>query len=59
MADDTLSIAESGYYARHLCMPRFGVEGQLALRRSSVLVVGAGGLGSPVTLRPTVWSPAW
>ncbi|PNT76436.1 hypothetical protein BRADI_1g48130v3 [Brachypodium distachyon] len=37
-------------YSRHLLLPDFGVEGQRKLSRSSVLVVGAGGLGSPVAL---------
>uniref|UniRef100_A0A453QUW3 Molybdenum cofactor synthesis 3 n=1 Tax=Aegilops tauschii subsp. strangulata TaxID=200361 RepID=A0A453QUW3_AEGTS len=37
-------------YSRHLLLPDFGVEGQRKLSRSSILVVGAGGLGSPVAL---------
>ena len=37
-------------YGRHLTLPEVGVEGQLRLRRGSVLVVGAGGLGSPAAL---------
>ncbi len=37
-------------YRRHLALPEVGVAGQLRLRRASVLVVGAGGLGSPVAL---------
>lgn len=37
-------------YARHLMLPGFGVEGQERLLRSHALVVGAGGLGSPVAL---------
>ena len=35
-------------YARHVMMPEVGHEGQAALIRSRVLVVGAGGLGAPV-----------
>ncbi len=35
-------------YARHLALPEVGEEGQLRLSRAKVLVVGAGGLGSPV-----------
>ncbi|CAN6242035.1 unnamed protein product [Urochloa humidicola] len=37
-------------YRRHLFLPEFGVQGQWRLSRSSVLVVGAGGLGSPVAM---------
>jgi adenylyltransferase/sulfurtransferase len=37
-------------YARQLVIPEIGVEGQKRLRSSRVLVVGAGGLGSPAAL---------
>lgn len=37
-------------YSRHLLLPSFGVQGQSNLLKSSVLVVGAGGLGSPALL---------
>ena len=37
-------------YARHLSLPDFGLEGQRRLKAASVLVVGAGGLGSPLLL---------
>ena len=37
-------------YARHLVLPEVGPEGQLALQEASVLVIGAGGLGSPALL---------
>jgi molybdopterin/thiamine biosynthesis adenylyltransferase len=37
-------------YSRHILLPEFGVEGQEKLLRSHVLVVGAGGLGSPAAL---------
>jgi adenylyltransferase/sulfurtransferase len=37
-------------YGRHLTLPEVGEAGQLRLRSSSALVVGAGGLGSPVGL---------
>ena len=37
-------------YARHIILPEVGGEGQAKLLRSSVLVVGAGGLGSPLLL---------
>jgi len=45
-----LSPTEIQRYARHLTLPDIGMDGQLALRAASVLVVGAGGLGAPVTL---------
>ncbi len=37
-------------YARHLVMPRVGPGGQQALLQASILLVGAGGLGSPAAL---------
>jgi sulfur-carrier protein adenylyltransferase/sulfurtransferase len=37
-------------YSRHLLIPEVGVEGQLKLLHSRVLLVGAGGLGSPAGL---------
>lgn len=37
-------------YSRHLVLPEVGAEGQARLAASKVLVVGAGGLGSPVAL---------
>ena len=37
-------------YARHFSLPGFGAEGQAALGKSSVLCIGAGGLGSPAAL---------
>ncbi|KAL9441669.1 hypothetical protein AB3S75_020213 [Citrus x aurantiifolia] len=37
-------------YSRHLLLPSFGVEGQSNLLKSSILVIGAGGLGSPALL---------
>lgn len=43
-----LTDAERMRYARQLTMPEIGVEGQLRLAHARVLVVGAGGLGSPV-----------
>ena len=37
-------------YSRHLILPDVGVEGQQKLKTSSVLLVGAGGLGSPLAM---------
>ena len=39
---------EVSRYSRQLIMPEIGVEGQLKLKTSSVLIVGAGGLGCPI-----------
>ncbi|QDZ12349.1 HesA/MoeB/ThiF family protein [Devosia ginsengisoli] len=48
MASDLLSPDETNRYARHLVLKGMGGAGQQALKRAKVLVVGAGGLGSPV-----------
>ena len=45
-----LDSSELSRYARHLSLPEIGKEGQLRLKGASVLVVGAGGLGSPLAL---------
>ena len=37
-------------YSRHLIMPEVAMEGQLKLKKARVLCIGAGGLGSPLTL---------
>lgn len=37
-------------YSRHILLPQVGEGGQLRLKRSRVLLIGAGGLGSPVAL---------
>ena len=37
-------------YSRQIMLPKFDVEGQLALKNSCVLIIGLGGLGSPVSL---------
>src|SRR5207237_7037881 len=37
-------------YARHIILPQIGGEGQRKLIDSTVLVIGAGGLGSPVAM---------
>ncbi len=45
-----LEPAELTRYARHLSLPEVGLEGQQRLKGARVLVVGAGGLGSPLAL---------
>ena len=45
-----LSQEEILRYSRHLIMPEVAMEGQLKLKQASVLLVGAGGLGSPLAL---------
>lgn len=49
-AGDQLSADAIYRYSRHLILPSFGVEAQARLLKSSVLVIGAGGLGSPALL---------
>src|SRR5258706_5887224 len=45
-----LSREEILRYSRHLLIPEVGLEGQRKLKNSSALVIGTGGLGSPVSL---------
>jgi len=49
-APDTLDRDDLRRYSRHLLLPEVGVAGQKQLRRSKVLLVGAGGLGAPTAL---------
>jgi sulfur-carrier protein adenylyltransferase/sulfurtransferase len=46
----SLTPDEALRYARHLALPEVGEEGQRRLKGSSVLVIGLGGLGSPLAL---------
>lgn len=46
----TLSAAERSRYQRHLTLPEVGLAGQEKLKAARVLVMGAGGLGSPSAL---------
>ena len=47
---NSLSNEEIRRYSRHLIMPEVGMNGQRKLKTSSVLMIGAGGLGSPAGL---------
>jgi sulfur-carrier protein adenylyltransferase/sulfurtransferase len=47
---DELSVDEVKRYSRHLIIPDVGMSGQKRLKNAKVLVVGAGGLGSPALL---------
>ncbi len=46
----TLSPEKRARYSRHLLIPEIGEEGQLKLLDSRILLIGAGGLGSPASL---------
>jgi molybdopterin/thiamine biosynthesis adenylyltransferase/rhodanese-related sulfurtransferase len=48
--DATLTPDQRSRYSRHLLIPEVGVEGQTKLLDSRVLMIGAGGLGSPASL---------
>src|SRR5208283_4901863 len=50
MANVELSGEEIRRYGRHLIMPEVGMDGQKKLKAASVLLIGAGGLGSPLGL---------
>ena len=47
---DELTVDEVRRYSRHLIIPDVGMTGQKRLKNAKVLVVGAGGLGSPALL---------
>ncbi|MFM8562496.1 MAG: molybdopterin-synthase adenylyltransferase MoeB [Acidimicrobiia bacterium] len=49
-APAALNAEQSNRYKRHLLLPEVGVEGQAKLLGSKVLLLGAGGLGSPAAL---------
>ncbi|HEY0067348.1 MAG TPA: molybdopterin-synthase adenylyltransferase MoeB [Flavisolibacter sp.] len=48
--DIKFSSEELGRYNRHIIIPDFGLEAQKKLKAAKVLVIGSGGLGSPVLL---------
>jgi sulfur-carrier protein adenylyltransferase/sulfurtransferase len=47
---ETLTNDEMKRYSRHIIMPEVSVEGQRRLKAASVLLIGTGGLGSPLAL---------
>lgn len=49
-SDVALSNEEIKRYSRHLILPEFGLEGQKKMKRARVLMIGAGGLGSPFAM---------
>lgn len=48
MTNDPLTPTEIERYGRHILLPEIGGTGQQKLKNAAVLVIGAGGLGSPV-----------
>lgn len=46
----SLSVDEVRRYSRHIIIPEVGMDGQKRLKNAKVLVVGAGGLGSPALM---------
>ena len=50
MVEPPLTPAELRRYARHFSLPEIGEAGQRRLRAARVVLVGAGGLGSPAAL---------
>src|SRR3954467_6453468 len=50
LTDVQFSREELARYNRHIIIPEFGLEAQKKLKAAKVLVIGSGGLGSPVLL---------
>ena len=45
-----MSIVQENRYSRHELLKEVGVEGQKRISQGRVLIIGAGGLGSPASL---------
>jgi len=52
-----LSNEEISRYSRHLILPEVGMAGQKKLKATSVLCIGTGGLGSPISMSGGLGSP--
>jgi len=50
IAGGNLTNEEIARYSRHLLLPEIGIEGQKKLKAAKVLIIGTGGLGSPLAL---------
>src|SRR5690606_32551029 len=50
VAPTALTASELQRYSRHLLIPEVGLAGQQKLRAAAVLLIGAGGLGSPAAM---------
>ena len=50
MTTGKLTNQELNRYSRHLVLPEVGVDGQERIKQGRILIVGAGGLGSPAAL---------
>ncbi len=50
MPSELLSPEELARFNRHIILPQVGLQGQEKLKKARVLVIGAGGLGSPISL---------
>jgi len=50
MPNSKLSKKEMHRYSRHLVLPEVGIKGQEKIKQGKVLIVGAGGLGSPALM---------
>ena len=50
MTSKNLTKQELNRYSRHLILPEVGIKGQEKIKQGKILIIGAGGLGSPAAL---------
>ena len=50
MTSKNLTKQELNRYSRHLILPEGGIKGQEKIKQGKILIIGAGGLGSPAAL---------